>query len=175
MVNSRFVRALAAVALFNGALYLCVRQEAIAADREADAKKYGEDLKKSKDAKVKVTALQELGKLAALKKTLVEDALPDIYKALEEKDANVRAAAAFCLGQCDEPTDKAVPLLMKMLKNDKEDESVRIGAAKGLASMGSGAKEALPTLREIQKNTDKKSPLGKAAKQAQKAIDGKKN
>jgi HEAT repeat protein len=170
MLNHRFVQALAAVALFNGALYLCVRQEAIAASNEADAKKYTEDLKKGKDAKTKVTALQELGKLAAIQKSLVANALPDIYKGLEDKDASIRAAAAECLGKCDEPIDKAVPALLKILKNDKEDESVRIGATRGLASMGSGAKEALPTLREIQKNADKKSKLGNAAKTAQKAI-----
>src|SRR5262245_37301578 len=155
MANPRFVKALAAVALFNGALYLCVRQEAIAASNEADAKKYTDDLKKGKDTKTKVTALQELGKLAAIQKSLVTDALPDIYKGLEDKDAGIRAAAALCLGQCDEPTDKAVPALLKMLKDEKEMGTVRIGAARGLAAMGSNAKEALPTLRDIQKNADK--------------------
>ena len=79
-----------------------------------------------------------------------------------------------CLGQCDEPIDKAVPPLMEMLKNDKEDERVRIGAAQGLASMGSNAKEAIPTLRMLAKGKDKKSNLVKAAKQATKAIAGKK-
>ena len=55
---------------------------------------------------------------------------------------------------------------MKMLKDDKEDESVRIGAARGLTAMGPNAKEALPTLSEIVKDADKKSKLGKAAKDA---------
>src|SRR5262249_12308185 len=132
MHAARFVKAMAAVALFNAMLYICVREDAIAADAEADAKKYTEDLKKGKDAKVKITALQELGKLGALQKSLVADALPEIYKSLEDKDAGIRAAAASCLGQCDEPVDKAVPALIKLLKEDKED-SVKIGAAKGLA------------------------------------------
>jgi len=167
MATARFAKALAAVALFNGALYMCVRQEVIAADNEADAKKYTEDLKKGKDAKVKIAALQELGKLAVIQKNLVADALPDIYKALEDKDAGIRAAAALCLGRCDEPTDKAVPLLVKMLKEDKED-SVKIGAANGLASIGPAAKAALPALGELA--GDKKSPVGKAAKAAVKAI-----
>lgn len=170
MVTARFVQSLAAVALFNGALFLCICQDVIAADKEAEAKRYHEDLKKGKDAKVKANALLELGKLAAIQKPLVADALPDIYKALEHKDASVRAAAAHCLGQCDEPAEKAVPILTKMLKDEKEADSVRIGAARGLASMGPGAKAALPTLASVQKNADKKSPLGRAAKDAIKAI-----
>ena len=40
-----------------------------------------------------------------------------------------------------------------MLKDDKEDESVKIGATRGLAAMGPSAKEALPTLREIVKDS----------------------
>lgn len=172
MINARFVKSLAAIALFNTALYLTVRQEAIAASDISDAKKYTEDLKKSKDAKVRAVALQELGKLAVIQKALVGDALPDIYKSLEDKDASIRAAAATCLGQCDEPADKAVPALMKLLKDDKE-ESVKIGATKGLAAMGAGAKDALQTLRDLAA-ADKKSALGKAATTAVKSIAGKK-
>lgn len=173
MHAARFVQAMAAVALFNGVLYLCVRQDALAADVEEDAKKYAQELKKSKDVKVRITALQELGKLGALQRSLVADIMPEIYKALEDKDAGVRAAAAQCLGQCDDPAEKAVPALVKLIKGDKE-ESVKIGAMRGLASMGPGAKDAVPTLREIIKNEDKKSKLGKAAQEAVKAIAGKK-
>jgi HEAT repeat protein len=171
MLNPRFLKALAAVALFNGVLYLALTQELSAASDISDARKYTEDLKKAKDSKVKVVALTELGKLAAVQKSLVSDALPDIYKCLEDKDAGIRAAAATCIGQCDEPADKVVPTLIKMLKDDKE-ESVKIGAAKGLASMGSEAKAALPALRELAE--DKKSAVGKVAKNAVKAISGKK-
>jgi len=174
MASVRFAKAMAAITLFNGMLFICVREDLIAADKRAEAKRYLDDLRTGKTAKTRVTALQELGKLAALQKSLVNDALPDIYKALEDKDAAVRAAAAVCLGQCDEPTDKAVPALMKILKDDKESEKVRAGAAQGLASMGSNAKQALPTLRMLAKGKDKKSDLVKAAKQATKAIAGKK-
>jgi HEAT repeat protein len=171
MNHARFAKSLAAVALFNGVLYLAVQQDLIAGSDISDARRYTEDLKKSKDTKVKVTALQELGKLAAVQKTLVTDALPDIYKALEDKDAGIRAAAATCIGQCDEPADKVVPTLLKMLKEEKDD-SVRIGAAKGLGSMGPAAKEAVSTLNEIGK--DKASKVAPAAKAAAKAIQGKK-
>jgi hypothetical protein len=49
---------------------------------------------------------------------------------------------------------------------------VKIGVTRGLASMGPGAKSALPTLRELA--GDKKSPVGKAAIVAIKAIAPKK-
>jgi HEAT repeat protein len=165
----RFAKALAAVALFNGVLFLSLPSTALASN-ESDAKKYTQELKTSKDAKTKINALHELGKLAAIMKSYVEGAIPDIYAALNDKDAGVRAAAAQCLGACDEPADKAVPALLKLLKDDK-DENVQMGAAKGLASMGPAAKAALPTLRELA--ADKKSKLGGVAKTAMKAITNK--
>jgi HEAT repeat protein len=168
---------MAFVALFNGALYLCVREEALASEKEEEAKKYTEQLRKGKDAKSKITALTELGNLAQIKKSFVTDALPDIYKAIEDKDPGVRAAAAVALGKADEPYDKAGEILVKLIKDDKE-ESVKIGALRGLTAMGQSAKEALPAVRDVVKATagDKKSNLGKAAKDAALALSGgKKN
>ncbi len=175
MGSTRFVKAMCAVVLFNGSLYLSLKEEAIAGEKDDLAKKYTEDLRKSKDAKVRVTALQELGSLAQIKKSLAKDALPDIYKALEDKDAGVRAAAAETLGKADEPYEKAGSVLVKLLKDDKE-EGVKIGAAKGLAAMGTSAKDSLPALREIQKANagDKKSKLGAAVKTAITSISGAK-
>jgi HEAT repeat protein len=171
MGGIRFAKALALVALFNGALYLCVREEALASEKEEEAKKYTEQLRKAKDAKTKITALQELGTLGQIKKAFIADALPDIYKAVEDKDAGVRAAAAETLGKADEPFEKVGDVLVKLLKEDKED-SVKIGALKGLSAMRDSAKEALPTIREIIKSADKKSKLGQAAIAANKAIGG---
>jgi HEAT repeat protein len=171
----RFMKAMAAVALFNGALLLIVREEALAAsEKEEEAKKYTEQLQKSKDAKTKVTALKGLGELAQIKKSLVTPALPDIYKAVEDKDPGVRAAAAEALGKADEPYSKAGEILVKLIKDDKE-EAVKIAAIRGLTVMGSNAKDALPTIRDVVNSTknDKKSKLGAAAKDAVKAI-GKK-
>lgn len=169
----RFARAMALVALFNSALFLTVREEALASEKEEEAKKYAEQLHKAKDAKTKINALKELGTLAQIKKSFVTAALPDIYKAIEDKDASVRAAAAEALGKCDEPYDKAGEILVKLIKDDK-DESVRIGAIRGLAAMREGAKAALPTIRDVVKETagDKKSKLGVVAKDAVKAIGG---
>jgi hypothetical protein len=173
MGAARFLKAMAFVALFNGALALCVREEALASEKEEDAKKYAEQLRKGKDAKAKIAALDELGKLAQIKKSLIADALPDVYKATEDKDPGVRAAAAEALGKADEPYSKAGEILVKMIKDDKED-SVKIGALHGLTVMGPGAKDALPTIRDVVKSTagDKKSKLGVAAKNAAIAIGG---
>lgn len=175
MGSSRLVKALCAIALFNGALFLCVKDAAFAGEKDDLAKRYTEELRKAKDAKTKITALQELGTLAQLRKSLAKDALPDIYKAAEDKDPGVRAAAAEALGKCDEPYEKAGDILVKLLKDDKE-EGVKIGAAKGLAAMGPSAKGALPALREVAKAEagDKKSKLGAAVKSAVQVIGGTK-
>jgi len=166
---ARFVKAMAMVALFNGTLYLVVREEAIAGEKEDDAKKYAEQLRKGKDAASKVKALQELGTLGQIKKSLITPALPDIYKAVEDKDAGVRAAAAETLGKADEPYEKVGDILVKLIKEDK-DEAVKIGALKGLTAMRDSAKDALPAIREVAKNADKKSKLGTAATNAVKAM-----
>ena len=142
------------------------------AEREEEAKKYTEDLRKGKDTKSKITALKELGNLAQIKKSLVDRALPDVYKAIEDKDAGVRAAAAQASGKGDEPFDKA--------GRPREDdqgrqgrESVKIGAARGLAVMGRARRRRCRrSASTIVKNSDKKSKLGKAAKDALKAIGG---
>lgn len=170
----RFAQALAAVALFNGVLLLSVSDELYAADKEKQAKQLAVDLRTAKDAKAKVAALQEIGKLGQLMKTLVADAMPDVYKALDDKDAGVRAAAAYALGLCDDAPEKSVPPLVKILKEDSSDEA-KIGAAKGLAAMGPSAKGALPALNEIRAKLkdNKKSPLGKTAQGAIKSIQAR--
>jgi HEAT repeat protein len=171
MVSARFVKAMAAVTLFNGLLFFAIREEALASEREEEAKKYTEQLRKGKDAKTKIAALKELGTLGQIKKVFITPALPDIYKAVEDKDAGVRAAAAEALGKADEPYSKAGEILVKMLKEDKED-AVKIGALRGLAAMGQSAKAALPAVREVVNSTkgDKKSKLGAAAKDTAKAL-----
>lgn len=171
MCSVRFAKAMAAVALFNGVLFLCVRENALAGEKEEDAKKYTEQLRKGKDAKSKIVALRELGTLAQIKKSLIAPALPDVYKATGDKDPGVRAAAAEALGKADEPYEKAGPVLVKLVKEDKDD-AVKIGALRGLTAMGQSAKQAVPAVREVVKATagDKKSKLGIAAKDALKAL-----
>jgi HEAT repeat protein len=173
MGAARFAKAMAMVALFNGALYLCVLEDALASEKAEEAKKYTEQLRKGKDAKSKIMALQELGTLGQIKKSFIADALPEIYKAVEDKDPGVRAAAAEALGKADEPFEKAGDVLVKILKEDKDD-SVKIGALRGLSAMRDSAKDALPAIRDIIKSSDKKSKLGQAAVVANKAIAGTK-
>jgi HEAT repeat protein len=171
MVTARFVKAMAAVALFNGVLFLCVREAALAGEKDEEAKKYAEQLRKGKDAKSKITALNELGTLAQIKKSLITPALPDVYKAVEDKDPGVRAAAAQTLGKADEPYEKVGDILTKLITDDKED-SVKIAAIKGLAAMGGSAKGAVPTIREYAEKQDKKSNNAKLAKAAIQSING---
>jgi HEAT repeat protein len=173
MYAARFAKALAAIILANGVLALCVSDDILASDKEEEAKKYAQDLKTTKDPKVKVTALTELAKLARLMRSLGEPALPEVYKCLEDKDPAVRAAAAYCLGECDDVPEKSIPALTKILNNSKEDESVRIAAAKGLGAMGPHAKDAVKDLREVANAADKKSKLGKEAKLAINSINPK--
>jgi HEAT repeat protein len=146
-----------------------------AAGKAEEAKKFTEQLKTTKDAKKKVEAIEELGKLGMIQRSLAEDAFPDIKKALDDKEPMVRKAAAEAYGKLDPDPKEAVPKLTKMLKEDKE-ESVKVGAANGLAAMRSAAKEALPELRKIAKDLkdDKKSKLGKAAQDASRSITERK-
>ena len=67
-------------------LYMCVREDALASvKKEEEAKKYTEQLRKSKDAKTKITALQELEAPMRTDQEVVHrrrGALPDVYKAV---------------------------------------------------------------------------------------------
>jgi hypothetical protein len=166
MPTTRVIKAFAAVLLFNAALYLSLPSEAQAGP-EKDAARYTAELKSAKDAKTKANALLELGKLAAIMKSYVKAALPEMYKCLDDKDASVRAAAAQALGACDEPTEKVMPALLKVLKDDKDD-TAKVGAMKGLGAMGPNAKDAMPILRTIA--DDKKSKIAGEAQAALRAI-----
>ena len=149
--------------------------DAEAAGKAEEAKKYTEVLKTTKDTKKKAEAIEELGKLGMIQRSLAEDAFADIKKSLDDHEPIVRKAAAEAYGKLDPDPKEAVPLLTKMLTDDKE-ETVKIGAANGLAAMRENAKEALPELRKIVKELkeDKKSKLGRAAQEAARAIAEKK-
>ena len=144
-----------------------------AASKEDDAKKLANDIAKSKDAKVRVAALGDLGKLGQLQRKLTEPYLELILKTLDDKETAVRAAAAYALGLVDpEDKDAAVARLVKMLEGDKAPEA-REGAAKGLGAMGPAAKKAVPALRDAQKKVAAKKD-GVAFATAVMAITGAK-
>jgi len=143
------------------------------ADKKADVEKYANDLKTSKDAKVRVTALEELAKIGQIQKPLIKDAAPEMIKALSDADAAVKAAALKAVGMIDPDVKEVMPIYTKIL-NEEKVESLRLAAIQGLAQMGPNAKDAVKDLRKIVKDEDKASKLSKAAKNALKVITPKK-
>lgn len=140
-----------------------------------EAAKYIKDLKTSKDAKVRATALAEIGKIGQLQKSLVEAALPDVVKALADKETAVRAAAAKAYGMLDPEPKEAVPALVKLMKGDKSND-VKVAAVEGLGMMGPSAKDAMKDLRELARMRDKDkkdrpTPLARAAQNSLRQIN----
>ncbi|MCE9533137.1 MAG: HEAT repeat domain-containing protein [Planctomycetes bacterium] len=140
---------------------------------EVEAEKCIKMLKTSKDAKDKIFALKELGRLGAISTSLAKPAVEDIIKALDDKDPKVKAAAAHAIGKID-PTNKkqVVDKLIQILKEEK-DESVKQGAALGLGAMGPDAKDAVPAIREAMAKAPKNDARQYQA--ALMAITGRKN
>ena len=167
MLFHRSLKATAIAGLTCGLIFLASSDALIAGPTPKEVEKYINDLKTSKDVKVRVTALTELGKAGQIQKSLVAPAEEAMYKALEDKDAKIRAAAAKSVGMIDPDPKKAIPILVKMMKEDKDD-SVKVAAAQGLGYIGEGATDAVGDLKGVIKaeNKDKSSKLGKAARQA---------
>jgi HEAT repeat protein len=171
MSASRFVKAGCAFLLAFGLMLLAGYDDLMAANKAEEAKKLIETLKKTKDAKVKADALEELGKIGQVMYKYVEDGIPLMFDALKDKDAKVRAAAALAIGRVGpDDTDKAVTALTDLVKDDK-DEGVRMAAAQGLGAIGSKASKATKDLRTVRKGlTDTKGKLAKSIDAALKSI-----
>jgi HEAT repeat protein len=142
-------------------LALLVGASAFAVTREEEAKKYAADLK-SKDAKVRLTAVTELGKLGAIQRKLTEPYTADIMSALKDSDEKVRAEAARTLAKIDPKEKKqAVEKLIDLLKSEKS-EAAREGQETGLGDLGAMSddselkKMAREALLEARKKTDSK-------------------
>lgn len=172
MSGSRFLKAGFAFLLALGLVLLAGYDDLMAAGKAEEAKKLTETLKKTKDAKEKAAALEELGKLGQVNYKHAEDAIPLMFEAFKDKDAKVRAAAAVAVGRVGpDDTDKAVTELTALLKGDKEDE-VKMAAAAGLASIGTKAKAAVGALKDAKKAVgDPKSKLSKSIDAALKSIN----
>jgi HEAT repeat protein len=144
------------------------------AGKAEDAARYTNDLKTSKDMKVKITAAEEIGKLAMINKKYGKEAIEYLFEACKDKNPRLRAAAALSLGQSyNEEDDKAVTLLTTLMKDDG-DMDVRIAATRGLAAIGAKAKSALPTMRELAAKEDDKSRLKRALRDSMRTIAGQK-
>jgi HEAT repeat protein len=165
------VRLAATAGLTLGLLVLAAADGTTAVPTPKDAAKYTEQLKTSKDAKAKIEALEELGKMGQIQKSLTAKSVEYMLKEFEHKDAKVRAAAAKAVGMVDPDPKEAVPALLKLLKEDKEDD-VKLAAIQGLGNMGPSAKDAAKDLQEVVKaeKKDKKSKLGREAGKTLKLI-----
>jgi HEAT repeat protein len=134
---------------------------AFAETREEEAKRYAGELK-SKEAKVRLNAARELGKLGQLQRKLAAPYVADMTRALTDADAAVRGAAAEALGLVD-PEDKkaAVTKIAELLKSEKS-EVARTGQEMGLGELGATADDAdvkrmaREALQEARKKTDSK-------------------
>ena len=159
------------IALAVGGLLLSALP-ARAESRADEAARYTEQLKKSKDAKSKITAIEEIGKLGLVNKKYAKDAIPYIMDACKDRDSKLRATAAQALGEAysGDEDEKVVGLLTDMLKKQKEDDAVKMAAARGLAAMGPRAKEALPTMKEIMDKEPRQSALRRAVQQSMRSI-----
>ncbi|MGE3806837.1 MAG: HEAT repeat domain-containing protein [Gemmataceae bacterium] len=104
---------------------------------------------KAADAKERVTALQELSKIAQVKVSFTKVAIPGVIESLKDADGGVRREAAITLSYLQADPKVAVPPLHEALKD--KDGNIRRAVADTLAEFGGEAKEALPTLLEIQK------------------------
>jgi hypothetical protein len=112
----------------------------LAAPAEEEAKKYAADLK-HKDAKVRLEAAKELGRLGGAKKSLVEPYLSDIMSAMKDKDEKVRGEAAKTLGIADPQDKKAAVKAIADLLKDEKSETARAGQETGLGELGAMAGE----------------------------------
>jgi HEAT repeat protein len=142
-------------------LILLAGVTSVAATREEEAKKYAANLK-SKDAKVRLTAVTELGKLGAIQRKLTDPYLKDIMAVLQDSDQNVRGEAARTLAKIDPKEKKeAVEKLIDLLKSEKS-EVAREGQETGLGELGATSEDsevkkmAREALLEARKKTESK-------------------
>lgn len=170
MSASRWWKAGAIFALAVGLVLAAGYDDLAQAGKAEDAKKALEQLKTAKEAKKKVEALNDLGKLGQIQYAYAEEAVPSIYKALDDTDADVRAAAAKAIGMIGPEGEEVVTKLTELIKGDKE-ESVQIAATQGLAYLGDRASGSAKELRAIKKGlSDPKGKFGKAIDNTLKSI-----
>lgn len=108
-----------------------------------------------------IPAIQALGWIGPAARAVV----PDLDKALQGDEDDLRGAAAMALRRIDRRTEPAVPILVQLLRGEKPSPAslpqtnavspwVRVAAAEALGSIGGEAKEALPALRDVLQAED---------------------
>lgn len=171
MTGTKLLRASGLFALACGMVLLIGVDGADAAGKADDAKKFTEDLKKGKDTKTKIVALDELGQLGRIQYKYAEDAIPEFFKYLKDKDAGLRAAAARAIGLVVPDDEKTVDELVAVLKEEK-DEGVKFALVVALGQIGTRAKDSADTLRAVQSKAEPKSKLAKQVGLSLKSVLG---
>lgn len=124
--------------------------------KKEDVPKYLKQLQSSNSAADRATAAQMLGKRGGINQKDVEDAVEPLKKSMQKDvDAKVRAAAARALGDIRFNAEGTVPVLIDRLKTDDKMD-VKLAIVVALGQFGPDARDALPTLRELQKKFDAK-------------------
>mgnify|MGYP000632420389 CR=1 FL=1 len=151
----------------------------VAASREDQAKKYAADLM-SKNAKDRLTAVTELGKLGSLQKKLTVPYVSDLMKVLTDNDPKIRSEAARVIGLIDVEDKKgAVEKIAGLLKNEKV-ETAREGQETGLGELGATSEDdavkkmARDALMEARKKYTDSKREQKVIQAALQLITGKK-
>lgn len=149
---------------------LCMAPVSADTPKKEDVPKNLNTLKTSNVAKARAFAAEELGRRGAIRASDVADAVDPLISFLKkDKDADVRRACAYALGEIGLEPEKCVPALTEALKD--EAKPVKLAAITSLAQFGMESKSALPQLRDIAKMKDDKK-LSQAAGAAAKSIGG---
>src|SRR5437016_2348719 len=91
---------------------------------------------KSRNAKTRASAADELGHIGSIRAADAKEAIPPLLGVLKkDRDADVRKAAATAIGKMDPDPEEAVPALTEALKD--KAPSVRMAAAGALGMLGS--------------------------------------
>jgi len=131
------------------------------ADPALAQKKKIEDLLKELDSKTpatRISALDEVGKLADVRLPYAQKALPQIRDMLaKDGDAKVRVAALVALGRIESETKEYVPNMLKYFKEDK-DYTVQ---ATALAQLGAYQQEAASAVDPLKTRLKELRDAGK--------------
>lgn len=137
--------------------------------RKDDVPKLIKNLK-SKDAKTRTAAAEDIAKVGQIRSADAQPAIEPLIEAMKDKDTNVRSAATLALGEIDPDPKIAVPALTEALK-DKEAK-VRTAAATALGLMGPDAKDGLSALQELR-GKEKERGVNRAVTMAIRRINEK--
>jgi len=136
-------------------LFLTVGGIAQADDRE-DVAKWVKILKTSKSSDERVSAISDLMILSRNNFEPIKPAVPDLIEVMKnDKSRQVRSTAGLVIANTGPGAKAALPHAITILKDAKENDEVKIGAAKIVGACGifgiTESKEALPILTTIEK------------------------